>query len=137
MKRRVTALGTTVLSLAALLGFAPTASASVPTCTTGQQVSVGGYGTWVPVSSTGSVDCVMGQQSGFNTGTYDLQVSLRRCNGANGLAEDGYYGPATAQAVRDFQARMGISVDGVYGPQTRRAMYWNANTYPQTICNKF
>ncbi|MFD5467981.1 peptidoglycan-binding protein [Kitasatospora sp. NPDC127059] len=91
----------------------------------------------MPVSSTGSVDCVMGQQSGFNSGTYDLQVSLHRCDGANGLAEDGYYGPATAQAVRDFQARVGLGVDGVYGPQTRRAMYWHANLDAQTVCNKF
>ncbi|MFJ8473663.1 peptidoglycan-binding protein [Kitasatospora sp. NPDC094011] len=136
MKRRVIALGTAALSFAALLGFAPAASAATPSCTTGQQVTVNGYGTFVPTSSTGSVNCILRPQSGYNDGTRDLQVSLHRCDGANGLAEDGYYGPDTAQAVRDFQARVGLDPDGVYGPQTRMAMYWHANT-EQNICNKF
>ncbi|MFF3420417.1 peptidoglycan-binding protein [Streptomyces sp. NPDC002698] len=50
-------------------------------------------------------------------GTANLQSTLRWCAGANGLDIDGKYGPATAQATRDFQAQVGIPVDGVYGPQ--------------------
>ena len=34
----------------------------------------------------------------------------------------GYYGSATTQAVRDFQAAYSLSVDGIYGPITETAV---------------
>ncbi|WP_053204958.1 peptidoglycan-binding domain-containing protein [Jiangella muralis] len=44
------------------------------------------------------------------------------------ITEDGYYGSATAAAVRRIQRNENyagnISVDGVYGPQTQRNMDW-------------
>jgi hypothetical protein len=37
---------------------------------------------------------------------------------AGSLARDGYYGPATAVAVREFQRRSGLGADGIVGPKT-------------------
>lgn len=49
-----------------------------------------------------------------------LQVALRH-HGVYSGTVDGLSGPATAAAVRRFQARRGLSADGVAGPRTRRA----------------
>lgn len=38
------------------------------------------------------------------------------------LAEDGVFGPATAQATRIVQARLGLVRDGVVGPRTRSSV---------------
>lgn len=38
------------------------------------------------------------------------------------VAADGAYGPATAEAVRHFQARKGLAADGIVGPATYRAL---------------
>lgn len=39
-----------------------------------------------------------------------------------GIAVDGDFGPATRDAVMDFQSRMGLDVDGKVGPQTWAAL---------------
>lgn len=49
-----------------------------------------------------------------------LQVALRHEGLYTGTI-DGVSGPATAAAVRRFQARRGLNADGVVGPRTRRA----------------
>jgi peptidoglycan hydrolase-like protein with peptidoglycan-binding domain len=51
---------------------------------------------------------------------HDWQAALNRFG--YGLVVDGDFGPRTASATRDFQARHGCTVDGVVGAQTRAAM---------------
>lgn len=46
-----------------------------------------------------------------------LQQGLNEVMGA-GLNVDGYYGPSTKAAVREFQKKYGLQVDGVAGPIT-------------------
>lgn len=49
----------------------------------------------------------------------DLQQTLNRVYPAySSLAEDGQFGPATEQVVKEFQRRSLITVDGVVGPVT-------------------
>lgn len=43
------------------------------------------------------------------------------------LAVDGYLGPSTRMAIRQFQQRQGLAVDGVLWPQTRNALRDFAN----------
>src|SRR4051795_12458924 len=50
-----------------------------------------------------------------------LQVALR-ARGLYAGAVDGIAGPATAGAVRAFQAQAGLAVDGVAGPATHAAL---------------
>jgi lysozyme len=50
-----------------------------------------------------------------------LQQQLRRL-GSN-LAVDGVFGPATEEAVRQFQSQHGLAVDGVVGLQTRDKLF--------------
>lgn len=58
-------------------------------------------------------------QRGGNVQT--LQKALNLAAGRS-LAQDGDFGPATAQAVRDVQRIFGLAVDGVAGPRTRAAL---------------
>lgn len=53
-----------------------------------------------------------------------LQKLLNEVTGA-GLAEDGFFGPQTETAVKNFQASVGIKEDGVVGTQT--LFYLNLN----------
>ncbi|MFD1830071.1 D-Ala-D-Ala carboxypeptidase family metallohydrolase [Streptomyces desertarenae] len=54
----------------------------------------------------------------------ELQVRVSGYPGYGGvLAIDGSYGPATAAAVKRFQAAYGLSADGVAGPQTFSKIY--------------
>ena len=50
-----------------------------------------------------------------------VQQALNQRNHA-GLATDGAYGPATRDAVLNWQRRKNIGVDGIVGPQTRSSL---------------
>ncbi|GAA2400757.1 D-Ala-D-Ala carboxypeptidase family metallohydrolase [Streptomyces glaucosporus] len=54
----------------------------------------------------------------------ELQIRVSGYPGYGGvLAIDGSYGPATAAAVKRFQAAYGLTADGVAGPQTFSRIY--------------
>lgn len=54
---------------------------------------------------------------------YMLSVISEFYNNIPMVAVDGIYGPATTQAVREFQKMAGLTQDGVVGEQTWKAMY--------------
>ncbi|MFE1905718.1 peptidoglycan-binding domain-containing protein [Streptomyces gardneri] len=137
MKRRLAALGMTVASIGALIGFAPAAGAADGPCTNSKKVQAGGYDVWVPATAGGSINCVLRQGDPYPSAIGSLQTALRFCNGHNSLSSDGHYGPLTASAVRLTQEFARIPVDGVYGPQTRAAMFWVVNDSSRTLCVKF
>lgn len=59
----------------------------------------------------------------------DLQMRLRDLGYFN-YKVTGYYGTATADAVRLFQEQNGLTVDGTVGPETRKVLYSpNAKRY--------
>jgi peptidoglycan hydrolase-like protein with peptidoglycan-binding domain len=61
------------------------------------------------------------QQGGNRDAVRAVQSQIHsRGDGANQIAVDGIFGPATNDAVRAFQTLLGLSVDGIVGPQT-----WN------------
>ncbi|MFV0309149.1 MAG: peptidoglycan-binding domain-containing protein [Desertimonas sp.] len=47
----------------------------------------------------------------------DLQQRLNQVN-PHTIATDGFFGPVTELAVREFQRRHGLAVDGIVGPRT-------------------
>jgi peptidoglycan hydrolase-like protein with peptidoglycan-binding domain len=53
--------------------------------------------------------------------TRRLQRALRRTPNL-GLVVDGAFGPATENAVKEFQQGAGLTVDGIVGPQTWAAL---------------
>jgi putative chitinase len=57
-----------------------------------------------------------------------LQEALNDLGADPVLIIDGRYGPATRQAVRDFQVTAGIAVDGVAGPVTKAAIKLRLDT---------
>ena len=52
----------------------------------------------------------------------EWQGQLNQVRGGALIEVDGFFGPITDAATRDFQSGAGISVDGVVGPQSRAAM---------------
>ena len=64
------------------------------------------------------------QQGSQGNNVVKLQNFLNLYNFA-GLTQDGDFGPATKQAVKNYQSdRGGLTVDGVVGPATKTRM-WN------------
>lgn len=71
-----------------------------------QPLSAQALGAWPIISETqGSAEDIRAAQHLLNVRGYGLKV-------------DGDYGPNTARAVRDFQARNGLTPDGSVGPKT-------------------
>ncbi len=50
----------------------------------------------------------------------DVQTAL--ANAGIAVDTDGVFGPATENAVREFQSQNGLVVDGIVGPGTRAAL---------------
>ncbi|MCM1333734.1 MAG: peptidoglycan-binding protein [Bacteroides sp.] len=46
-----------------------------------------------------------------------------------GLSTDGSFGPATLNAVKDYQSQMGLEVDGSVGPATKNSIISTINSY--------
>lgn len=62
-----------------------------------------------------------------------MQLALNRA-GYGELLTDGLFGPATAEALRRFQADRGLIVDGIAGAQTQRALQpWYTGYLTRTI----
>ena len=63
------------------------------------------------------------QESVSGSGRNDEQYrpGLARCQRMMQIEADGYYGPHTAAAVRNWQASHGLSADGLIGPDTWRS----------------
>jgi N-acetylmuramoyl-L-alanine amidase len=66
------------------------------------------------------------------SGVSDLQNKLNKFG--YGLGVDGDFGPATENAVKDFQSKNGLDSDGVVGPMTRSKLdeVINRNSQPAT-----
>ena len=59
--------------------------------------------------------------SGSGRNDEQYRDGLRRAQRMMGVEADGYYGPITAAAVRNWQASHALSVDGLIGPDTWRS----------------
>lgn len=64
----------------------------------------------------------IGQGSGRRAQIKGIQYAMKVLQDPS-LVVDGYYGPATAKAVTDFQKRKEIDADGIFGPITFRAAF--------------
>ncbi|WP_370871617.1 C40 family peptidase [Pectinatus haikarae] len=59
-------------------------------------------------------------------GTQVAEIQGELANLGYDVAADGDFGPATQEAVKEFQASAGISADGLVGPQTYQALMGRA-----------
>ena len=73
------------------------------------------------MDGTEAVEAVAYRQGSSGDGVREIQERLAKLGLYNG-ALDGIFGPATAQAVRDFQRQKGLVVDGIAGNVTLQAL---------------
>lgn len=140
---RALALGLAALSTFTLGAVSAPAAAAVTSHQTtsviaGQRLGAGGGCTryyrdnTIPISACAKGDTVR-----------TIQRLLNARQGA-GLHVDGYFGAATAAAVRAFQRANGLRVDGIVGPQTWAALnrttrcpsYRTNDSIPMRLCDK-
>ncbi|MFZ4138501.1 peptidoglycan-binding domain-containing protein [Streptomyces koyangensis] len=104
-------------------------------CTKTKKVYWGTPAASLPVSSGGSVNCLLGPGSS-GSAVKALQHALARCHkvnlGAGGV--DGIYGERTRAGVLAVQRAAGIAQDGVYGLQTQQSMNWDFQGGGQRFC---
>ena len=79
------------------------------------------------VESSASVECNMREGDVDEEAVRALQDALVRCNGQN-IPVDGDFGPQTQQAIARVQEQNGLAADGFYGPATRDVMQWPATS---------
>ncbi|MEL7991796.1 peptidoglycan-binding domain-containing protein [Streptomyces albidoflavus] len=95
-------------------------------CTRTKKVYWGTPAASLPVSSGGSVNCLLGPGSS-GTAVKALQHALARCHkvnlGAGGV--DGIDDERTRAGVLAVQQAAGIAQDGVYGLRTQQSMNWD------------
>ncbi|MCY1138280.1 peptidoglycan-binding domain-containing protein [Actinoplanes sp. Pm04-4] len=97
---------------------APLAAVS---CTRAAQFVSGGYqANYVPVTSSGSTNCVLAKGNN-STAVWGLQMNLNICY-QRSLTTDGDFGQLTKNALIYAQGKMVTGADGVYGPDTRKKM---------------
>ncbi|MGW4023883.1 peptidoglycan-binding domain-containing protein [Streptomyces sp. NPDC005009] len=133
-RRRLAALATTGVTLAATLGAAvvaaPAASAhgSYRHCTTSASLFAANnpdYSVAIPLGydeSHVTATCYL-TNGDTGTGVRVLQRALNKCYSA-GLTVDGVFGDLTEAALRRAQRATGATVDGEYGPNTRNHIGW-------------
>ena len=123
--RRVRALVAAIVLAGSALVTATPAAAATPYCTKQQRVDFTAVGihSFIPVSSGGNGECLLGQGSA-NSGVVALQWMLVRCYQQSIGSVDGIFGPRTKAGLVNAQKRMGITADGVYGPVTAHHIAW-------------
>jgi peptidoglycan hydrolase-like protein with peptidoglycan-binding domain len=105
---------------AAVFAFSAPALAA-PVCTESRAVR----GLWVPSTSSGNLDCVMGRGANSQA-VAQLQATINECylepRREPLLGVDGDFGGRTETALKRVQGWIGTDRDGVYGKNTRNRM---------------
>lgn len=79
-------------------------------------------------SYTGSQPMVSYAPSTYKVAVKQVQCELNYSVLSINIAQDGYFGSATRNAVTKFQRCTGLAVDGIVGPQTwAKLNYWAAS----------
>lgn len=139
MKRAITTLAATLLTIGGAAVYAtPAAAAAPPTCNTSKSVpGYNGFRIWLPAYSvTGSTTCQLAQGNS-GEGVRELQRALNRCfyeaydrkESYWPLQVDGDFGPNTKKALtaaQDYKTDVAADIDGVYGPTTRGLLLWRS-----------
>jgi len=66
-------------------------------------------------------------EQGQTFGVGDTGAPVKQIQQALGVKADGVYGPQTAQAVTDYQAKNGLTQDGAFGAQTASSLAGGKN----------
>lgn len=142
------ALATTLIPVAA----APAATAAPATAVTGARTAAANptfipVSSWVPGTNGGRYagrwythkQLLLNTNLNYSTwdssriSTISIQAHLVRRGYT--LVLDGYRGPATTAAVKDFQRKQRITVDGNVGPVTAQRLFQSA--YPANTFTKY